>query len=137
MHIDWSAFWSSLLGTTVPGPIASLVLLWVSHRNAKILESQRTAPAAQLAELQHQLAAQGTQFTYWHQKRVTALGEIYDAFRVHLDFLRRALYIPGSRESLDPYFDFRHVIDKNLVFLDDELQQRINAMQFDLLEFWN
>src|ERR1700723_1322841 len=106
MHFDSSAFWSALLGTTLPGLAVSLLLLWLNHRNAKALESQKTALAAQLAELQHQLATQGSQFTFWHQKRVAALVEIYDAFRNYLDFLRRALYIPGSREPLDPYFDF-------------------------------
>jgi hypothetical protein len=137
MHIEWSAFWSSLLGTTVPGLVISLLLLWLNHRNAKALESQKTTFAAQLAGLQHELTTQGAQFTFWHQKRVAALVEIYDAFRNYLDFLRRALYIPGSRGSLDPYFDFRKLIDQNLVFLDDELQQRLNGMHVELLQFWN
>jgi hypothetical protein len=63
--------------------------------------------------------------------------EIYEAFRTYLDFLRRALYVPGWRGSLDPYFDYRTTIDRNLVFLDDELQGRINDMQGELLLFWN
>ncbi len=137
MHIDWSTFWSALLGTTLPGLAVSLILVWLNHRNARALESQKTALAAQLAELQHQLAAQGSQFTFWHQKRVAALVEIYDAFRIYLDFLRRALYIPGSRVPLDPMHDFRKTMDEKLVFLDDDLQRRISAMDGELLLFWS
>ena len=138
MSINWQAFWSSLLGTTIPGLAVSILLLWLNNRSTKPVESYKSELARRLTELQNQLANENAQATHWHQKRVAALVEIYDAFRPYLDFLRRELYVPGPpRESMDPYHDFRAALDKNLLFLDDDLQQFVNSLQGELLHFWN
>jgi hypothetical protein len=136
--MDWQTFWSALLGTTIPGLVVSLVLLWVNRQSTKAIESYKSDLASRLAALQVQLTTQSAQFTHWHQKRVSALVEIYDAFRVYLDFLRRLLYVPKTQgQSMDPYHDFRKTIDRNLIFLDDGLQESVNALQVELLQFWN
>jgi hypothetical protein len=41
-----------------------------------------------------------TKFTKWHEKRVVALEEIYQAFCKYLDFLRRALYVKDGNKCL-------------------------------------
>jgi len=108
-------------------------LLWLNNRSTRSLENYKTELARSLAQLQHTNA----QATLWHERRVSALVEIYDAFRLYLDFLRRALYVPRSRVSLDPYHDFRRTLDKNLLYLDDDLQSFVTQLQGELLLFWN
>lgn len=64
--------------------------------------------------------------------------EIYGAFVSYLRFLRRQLYVAGtSRESMDPYFEFRETLDKNLLFLDDDLNKFVIGLSGELLAFWN
>ena len=135
--MDWSTFWSSLLGTAVPAFVTSLVVLYLTHRTNKALELHRNVLAERLSVLESELGKRTAMFSVWHQKRVNALVEIYEAFRLYLDFLRRALYIPGTRTSIDPMWDFRTAVERNLVFLDDGLQREIQQFSGELLLFWN
>ena len=135
--MDWNAFWSGLFGTTIPAFVVSLIMLYLNHRTNKALERHRNALAERLSVLESELRKRAEMFSVWHQKRVNALVEIYEAFRLYLDFLRRALYIPDSRTSLDPYWDFRTTVERNLVFLDDNLQQQVEQFSGELLLFWN
>ena len=135
--MDWNAFWSALLGTTIPAFVVSLVMLYLNHRTNKALERHRNALAERLSTLESELKKRAEMFSVWHQKRVNALVEIYEAFRLYLDFLRRALYLPDSRMSLDPMWDFRTTVERNLVFLDDNLQRQVQQFSGELLLFWN
>ena len=114
MQFDWSTFLSALLGTTIPGLLVSILLLWLNNRSSKSIESHKSELSRQLTEVQHILAKEGAKSKLWHERKVEALIEIYVAFTSYLDFLRRALYLAGSREPMDPYFEFRRALDKNL-----------------------
>jgi hypothetical protein len=135
--MNWSAFWSGLLGTAVPAFLVSLIMLYLTHRTNKAIELHRNTLAERLSVLESALEKRAAMFSVWHQKRVNALVEIYEAFRLYLDFLRRALYIPNTRSSLDPMWDFRTTVDRNLVFLDDGLQRQVQQFSAELLLFWN
>jgi hypothetical protein len=137
VHFDSSAFLSALLGTTIPGLFVSILLLWLNYRSSKSIESHKTELSRRLAEVQHVLAKEGEKSNLWHERRVNALIDIYIAFTSYLDFLRRALYIAGSAVNLDPAWEFRRVLDKNLLFLDDDLRTFINSLHVELLLFWN
>jgi hypothetical protein len=76
-------------------------------------------------------------FSIWHGRRVPALLEIYEAFRKHLDFLRRHLYFTTAGGDMSPYHELRLTLDQQLVFLDDDLAHRIRRLESELLEFWN
>ena len=137
MSIDWSAFVSALLGTTIPGLVVSVLLLWLNNRSSKSIETYKNELSSRLTEVQHVLAKEGTRSKLWHERRVEALVEIYGAFASYLRFLRKMLYVPGTRGSMDPYFEFRETLDKNLLFLDDDLGKFINTQSGELLLFWN
>ena len=137
MNLDISTILSALIGTTIPGLVVSIILLLLNHKNNKAIEKYKAEIAKSVSEIQHDLSIQNSQLSVWHEKRVNALIEIYDAFRLYLDFLRRALYVPDSRENLDGMWDFRKAIDKNLVFLNDDLQQMVENHSVNLLKFWN
>ena len=138
MVIDWSALVSALIGTTIPGLAVSAFLLWLNNRSSKSIENHKKELTKQLAEVQHLLGKESTKYRFWHEQRVTALVEIYGAFVSYLRFLRRRLYVAGaSRESMDPYFEFRETLDKNLLFLDDDLNKFVIGLSGELLEFWN
>jgi len=126
MSIDWNIFWSALVGTTLPALGASLVMLLLTYRTNR-----------ELALLKGDLDKRAAMFSVWHQKRINALVETYEAFRVYLDFLRRALYIPTTGKNLDPMWDFRTSIERNLVYLDTATQREIQTFQSELLVFWN
>ena len=126
MSIDWNIFWAALIGTTLPALVASLVMLLLTHRTNRALTL-----------LKGDLDKRAVMFSVWHQKRINALVETYEAFRVYLDFLRRALYIPTTRQNLDPMWDFRTSIERNLVYLDAATQSDIQTFQSELLTFWN
>ena len=137
MHFDSSAFLSALLGTTIPGFIVSILLLWLNNRSSKSVESYKTDLSSRLSEVQHALAKEGAKSKLWHERRIDALIDIYIAFTSYLDFLRRKLYVDGAREPMDPYFEFRRALDKNLLFLDDDLGTFVNSLHGELLVFWN
>ncbi len=87
--------------------------------------------------LESELEQRASMISVWHQRRVYALIEIFEAFLAHLDFLRRNLYVPGTSRCLDPMWDFRVAVDQNIVFLDDGLQVQKQTFQSELLLFWN
>jgi hypothetical protein len=135
--MNWNVFWSAILGTTIPALIGSLIMLYLTHRTDKALELHRNMLAERLSVLESELKRRAEMFSVWHQKRLNALVEIHEAFRVYLDFLRRALYIPGMRTSMDPMWDFRNTVERNLVFLDDALQKDVQNFSGELRLFWN
>jgi len=137
MNIDWSTFWSALAGTALPALLASLVMLYLTYRTDRALEQHKSALAQRLSALENEMKTEAGMFSVWHQKRIDALAAIYEAFRAYLDFLRRALYLPEQRLSLDPMWDFRNAVEKNLVYLNDSLQQDIQRFSGELLAFWN
>jgi hypothetical protein len=137
MNIDWSAFWSALAGTAVPAFLASLGVLYLTHRTNRALEQYKSALAVRLSILENELGTKAGMFSVWHQKRIDALAVIYEAFRLYLDFLRRALYIPGQGKSIDPMWDFRTTVEQNLVYLNDSLQDDVQQLSGELLVFWN
>ena len=117
--------------------LSQLIILYLNHRTNKALELHRNTLAERLSVVESELKKRAEMFSVWHQKRVNALVEIYEAFRLYLDFLRRALYVPESSASLDPMWDFRTIVDRNLVFLDDNLQLEVQQFSGELLQFWN
>jgi len=135
--MNWNAFWSAMLGTTIPALIASLTMLYLTHRTNKALELHRNVLAERLSVLESELKRRAEMFSVWHQKRVNALVEIYEAFRLYLDFLRRALYIPDTRINMDQAWEFRTTVERNLVFLGDTLQRQVQEFSGELLLFWN
>jgi hypothetical protein len=124
--MNWSAFWSGMLGTTVPGLLVSLIVLRASNRVNRSLE-----------EYKQELNRNSLKSVKWHEKRIESLIAIYEAFRNYLGFLRRALYWENARENLDPMHDFRREIEQRIVYLDDRAAERISRYQGELLLFWN
>ena len=125
--MNWNAFWSGLLGTTIPALLASLLMLYLNHRTNRAIEQYKSATARDLAD-----------HTLWQEKRVASLLEIHDAFRKCLDFLRRELYVaPPKGLDVTPLHDFFDSIQQNLVYLNDDLQRTILNYQGELLQFWN
>ena len=135
--MDWNSFFTGLLGTILPMLIVSIIMWKLNQKTNKALETHRTELSRKLTFLEKELGKRAEMFSVWHQKRVNALVEIYQAFREYLNFVRRQLYIPSHTESMDPYFKFRDTLDENLVYLNDELQQQIQQYSGELLLFWN
>jgi hypothetical protein len=125
--MNWGAFWASLLGTTIPAFVVSLLMLYLNHRTNRSIEQYKSARARDLSD--HQI---------WHEKRIASLLAIHDAFRRYLDFLRRALYV-SPRKGLDvtPMHDFFNSIEEHLVYLNDDLRRTVVEYQAELLQFWN
>jgi hypothetical protein len=125
-QIDWTAFWSGLLGTTVPGLVVSLLLLWLTRKFNRSLETLKS-------DLQRDVLKSSK----WHEKRVEASVAIYIAFRKYLDFLRLALYWEHEgRRDLTPMNAFHDAIEDNLVYLDDTLAEKVMQYRGELLAFW-
>ena len=124
--MNWNAFWSSLLGTTLPGLVVSLLVLRASSRVSRSLE-----------EYKQRLSDNSLKSVKWHEKRIESLVAIYEALRVYLAFLRRALYWENSRENLDPMHDFDRAIEQHIVYLDDRAAERVLRYKGELLLFWN
>jgi hypothetical protein len=138
MQIDWSAFLSALLGTTIPGLLVSALLLYLTNKSSKSVEAYKVELSSQLTELQQILAHDEARVRLWHERRIDALVEIYQAFVLYLKFLRRAHYVkPTQGISLDPMWDFNEVIEKNRLYLDDELHEFVQGLSIELLLFWN
>lgn len=125
--MDWNAFWSAVLGSAVPGSAISLLMLYLTDRNNKAMERHKN-------ELQQDII----KFTKWHEKRLEALEAIYVAFCEYLSFLRKVFY-PSQREAtcLDPLHAFHNTIERQIVYLDDEMAETIKIYQGELLLFWN
>lgn len=125
MNLNWQTFWSSLIGTTIPGLFVSLLLLWLNRKNTQAIESYK-----------QELAEASGQHALWHQKRIDALIEIHDAFAQYLAFLHRQYYVPGiQRESMDSYWEYSDLLRKNMVFLDSNLRQFIGKLDYELHQF--
>jgi hypothetical protein len=136
--MNWNSFWSSLLGTTIPAFCVSLLMLYLSQRARRALEQYKIEMAHRLSEHTSLLEQQTKMFSLWHEKRIVSLLEIYEAFRTHLDWLRRSLYFePPKSLDVTPMHDFYDAIQEHLVYLNDDLRRKILQYQGELLEFWN
>jgi hypothetical protein len=124
MH--WSTIISAILVSMIPAVVGSVVMLQLKRRIDEALEYVKR-------DFQEHL----TKFTKWHEKRVYALEEIYQAFCKYLDFLRRTLYIKDGNNCLDPMHDFRNTLEQQMLYLDDSMAQKISQYQGELLLFWN
>jgi hypothetical protein len=124
--MNWSAFWSGLLGTTLPGLVVSLLVLRASNRVNRSLE-----------EYKQQLNQNTLMSAKWHERRMESLSAIYEAFRKYLVFLRCKLYVPDERLSIDPMHDFHREIEQHIVYLDDRAAVRVAQYRSELLLFWN
>ena len=124
--MNWTAFWSGLLGTTLPGLGISLLVLHLTNRINTAMERHKK-------ELQKDII----KFSKWHEKRLDAAISIYNGFFDYLAFLRRTLYVAGDRTSLDPYHEFRDTVERQIVFLDDATAEKVIRYQGELLVFWN
>ncbi len=127
MPIESTAFWSGVLGASLPG-IAVGLLTWVLTTR-----SQRA-----LARLQAELARDNEALRLWQSRRVDAYLSVYEAFRKYLDFLRRYFYLgPDGGRDVTTMHDFRSEIEKQLVLLDEPLSSSIISLEAELHEFWN
>src|SRR5712672_2728035 len=110
--VNWQAFWSGLLGTTIPGLIVTLLVLRITSSFNRSLERFKV-----------ELQRDAVRFSKWHEKRVDACVAIYVAFSDFLDFLRKELYLDDQRPSLDPLHNFSRELQKQMIFLDDKLAE--------------
>jgi hypothetical protein len=76
-------------------------------------------------------------FTKLHEKRLEAASAIYGAFDVYLQFLRDALYWESRGNDVTPMHTFHETIQKEIVFLDDGLAEKVSQYRAELLGFWN
>ena len=125
--MEWNAFWSAVLGSAVPSSLISLLMLYLTHRNNKAMEHHKQ-------ELQQDII----KFSQWHEKRAEALLTIYNAFCDYLDFIRRSLYVQHKDgRCMDPMHDFHRTIERQIVYLDDVMADKVHQYQGELLGFWN
>ncbi len=125
--VNWQAFWSGLLGTTIPGLIVTLLVLRITSSFNRSLE-----------RFKFDLQRDTVRFSKWHEKRVDACVAVYVAFSQFLDFLRQELYLDDRPPmSLDPLHDFSRELDKQIVFLDDDLAEKILRYKGELHAFRN
>jgi hypothetical protein len=126
MAVLWSAMVGAIIGAT-PGFVVSLVMLHLTRRSNQTLERFKT-------DLQQNVI----QFTKWHEKRLEALITIYGAFCDYLQFLRKVLYVKNIEGmNMDPMHEFRNVIERQMLYLDDSMADKISQYQGELLLFWN
>ncbi|QQS14273.1 MAG: hypothetical protein IPK81_08930 [Rhodospirillales bacterium] len=124
--MNWATFWSSLLGTAIPGVIASVIVLFLSRRITKSIETFKK-------DLQQDIV----KFTKLHEKRLESLIEIYNAFADYLDFMRKALYVKNTGVNMDPMHKFHDIILRQSVYLDESMASKFARYQGELLQFWN
>jgi hypothetical protein len=115
----WQVFLSGLIGSSLPG-------LFVGLYFSRSLERMK-------GDLQRDIFKSSK----WHERRIDAVIAIYEAFEVHLDFLRRHLYWDGEKGPIDQIHDFPRAVRKNVMFLDDDLAEEILQYQGQLFSFWN
>jgi hypothetical protein len=123
--MDWTAFWSAMVGA-IPATLISMFSLLVQTRSAQALELVKT-----------QLQQDVFKFSKWHERRVDALLKIFEAFVDYLDFMRRKLYFENNKESLDPMHEFNDTVERQLVYLDDTMAEKVLRYRGELLIFWN
>jgi hypothetical protein len=127
MPFDSTTFWSSVAGAALPS-LAVGVAIWAL--------TSRTNRS--LARYQAQLSRDSEATRIWQSHRVEALIEVYDAFRQHLDFLRRFFYWPETdSKDVTPLHEFHKRLEKVLVFFDEDAAAEIRVVQGELLTFWN
>ena len=125
--MNWDAFWSGLLGTTIPAILLSVLMLYLNHRTNRSIEEYKSGRARELSD--HKL---------WHEKRISSLISIHDAFRKYIAWLRNSLYVSQPKGlDLTPLHDFVDSIQEQLVYLNDDLRQTILKHQRELLQFRN
>src|SRR5262249_3077430 len=90
-----------------------------------------------LERLKSDLQRDVFKFSKWHEKRVEAVIAIYQAFETYLDFLRRQFYREGMKGPIDQIHDFPRAIQRQIMFLDDELAEQVLQFQNELHGFWN
>jgi hypothetical protein len=123
--MNLTAFWSALLGT-IPSIMAAAVSVYLTLRVNKSLE-----------RLKSDLQRDVFKFSKWHEKRVDAVIAIYQAFETYLGFLRAQLYWEGEKGPIDQIHDFPRAIQRQVMFLDDELAEQVLLFQAELQGFWN
>jgi hypothetical protein len=125
--VNWQAFWSGLLGTTIPGLIVTLLVLRITSSFNRSLERFKV-------ELQRDTV----RFSKWHERRVDACVAVYLAFSDFLDFLREELYLADrSPMCLDPLHNFSREVQKQMIFLDDGLAEKVLKYKGELHAFRN
>jgi hypothetical protein len=117
--MSWPVFLSALIGSSLPG-------LFVGVYFNRSLERMK-------GDLQRDVFKSSK----WHERRIDAVIAIYEAFDVHLDFLRQHLYWKDANGPIDQIHDFPKAVTKNIMFLDDDLAEEILKYQGQLLSFWN
>jgi hypothetical protein len=123
--MNLTAFWSAMLGT-IPSIMAAAVSIYLTLSVNKALE-----------RLKSDLQQDVFKFSKWHEKRVEAVIAIYQAFETYLDFLRQHLYWEGKKGPIDQIHDFPRAIQRQIMFLDDELAEQVLLFQSELQGFWN
>lgn len=124
--MDWSAFWSGVLGNAVPGACVAALMLLLTFRVNRSLERHKK-------ELEQNLV----KFTKLHDKRLEATVAVYHAFCDYLDFLRKTLYVRERRLDLTPMHSFKAVVARQSIYLDSETYAKVLEYQIELLDFWN
>lgn len=117
--MNWPVFLSGLIGSSLP---ALLIGIYFTRS---------------LERLKGDLQRDVFKSSKWHERRIEAVVAVYEAFEVHLDFLRLQLYWKGAKGPVDQIHDFPKAIRANIMFLDDELAEEILRHQGRLLSFWN
>jgi hypothetical protein len=124
--INWAAFFSGLIGTAVPALIVSLLMLQVTKRVNQSLERFKS-----------ELQQDSVRFGKWHEKRVEASIALYVAFDEYLDFLRKAFYVPNDGLDVTPLHEFQRTIQRQAVFFDETLANKVSQYCAELHQFWN
>jgi hypothetical protein len=117
--MNWPVFLSGLIGSSLPG-------LFIGIYFTRSLE-----------RLKGDLQRDVFKSSKWHQRRIEAVIAVYEAFEVHLDFLREQLYWKGDQGPIDQIHDFPKAIRASIMFLDDEPAEEILRYQGQLFSFWN
>ena len=115
----------------------SALMLFLNYRISRRLERYKSDLAFQVTNERARLEESVLRRSSWYDKRATALIDLYGAFQVYLDFLRRHLYFDRQGGDVTPIHDFRHACDSLSVFLTDDLRNRVDKYCHELLEFWN
>jgi hypothetical protein len=101
-----------------------------------LLQYQKRGFDRSLEQIKRDLQTDVVRFSKWHEKRVTALEVIYQAFSDHLDFLRRKFYF-DSEEPIDSIHDFPRTLQAQMLYLDAATAAKISIYQGELLQFWS
>lgn len=115
----------ALVGS-LPGAIVSIIVQVITLRNTRSLEN-----------LKRDIQQDIIRFTKWHEKRISALEAFYAAFADYLDFLRRVLYTDHRDFDLTPMHEFRDTLERQFLYLDVVMANKVGRYQGELLKFWN